>query len=155
MPLGLVGVLLAMMTLELLRLAIEIATWGMGRPVFLAYRAAVVAGLVAAGFAVGAVVVREDGFGGRLNVGEGLLQRSLDILVQLNDSAFGYAALPFRPFIELILADRMTAAKVGLAAAALATVTGLAAAVIGLYAATARCVALRERRSYLTNGAVA
>ena len=152
-PLGLVGVLLAMMTLEILRIAIEIATWGMGRPAFLAYRAAVVAGLVAAGFAVGAVIVREDAFGGRLNVGEGLLQRSLDILVKLNDSAFGYAALPFRPFIDLILADHMTTAKVGLAAAALATVTGLATAVIGLYAATARCVALRERRNYLTNGA--
>jgi hypothetical protein len=152
-PLGLVGVLLAMMTLELLRMAIEIATWGMGQPAFLAYRAAVVAGLVAAGFAVGAAIVREDAFGGRLNVGEGLLPRSLDILVRLNDSAFGYAALPFRPFIDLILADKMTAAKVGLAAAALATVTGLAAAVIGLYAATARCVALRERRNYHTNGA--
>jgi hypothetical protein len=152
-PLGLVGVLLAMMTLEMLRMAIEIATWGMGRPAFLAYRAAVVAGLVAGGFAVGAVIVREDAFGGRLNVGEGLLQRLLDILVQLNDSAFGYAALPFRPFIDLILADNMTAAKAGLAATELATVTVLAAAVIGLYAATSRRVVLREQRHYRTGSA--
>ncbi len=152
-PLGLLGVLLAMMTLELLRMAIEIATWGMGRTAFLAYRTAVVACLVAGGFAVGAVIVREDAFGGRLNVGEGLLQRLLDILVQLNDSAFGYAALPFRPFTDLILADQMTAAKLGLAAKALATVTGLAAAVIGLYTATARSVAIRERRNYHTKGA--
>ena len=152
-PLGLVGVLLAMMTLEMLRMAIEIATWGMGRPAFLAYRAAVVAGLVAGGFAVGAVIVREDAFGGRLNVGEGLLQRLLDILVQLNDSACGYAALPFRPFIDLILADNMTAAKAGLAATELAAVTVLAAAVIGLYAATSRRVVLREKRDYRTGSA--
>ena len=100
-----------MMTLEMLRMAIEIATWGMSRAAFLAYRAAVVAGLVAAGFAVGAVIVREDAFGGRINVGEGLLQRLLDILVQLNASVFGYAALPFRPFIDLILADSITASQ--------------------------------------------
>jgi len=153
-PLGLVGVLLVMMTLEMLRMAIEIATWGMGRLAFLAYRAAVVAGLVAGGFAVGAVIVREDAFGGRINVGEGLLQRFLHILVQLNDSVFGYAALPFQPFIDLILADTMTATKAGLAAAATGTVTGLAAAVIGLYAATSRRVAKREKRNYRAKGAV-
>jgi hypothetical protein len=153
-PLGLVGVLLAMMTLEMLRMAIEIATWGMGKSAFLAYRAVVLAGLVAGGFAVGAVIVREDAFGGRLNVGEGLLHRFLNILVRLNDSVFGYAALPFRPFIDLTLADSLTAAKVGLAAATLAAVTGLAAAVVGLYAATSRRVAERERRNYRPNGAV-
>ena len=43
-PLGLVGLLLAMMMLEMLRMAIDIATWGMSRAAFLAYRAAVVAG---------------------------------------------------------------------------------------------------------------
>jgi hypothetical protein len=152
-PLGLVGVLLAMMTLEMLRMAIEIATWSMGRSAFLAYRAAVVAGLVAGGIAVGAVVVRVDAFGGRVNVGDGLLQRLLAILVQLNDSVFGDAALPFQPFIDLILADSMTATKAGLAVAALGTVTGLAAAVIGLYSTTSRRVAQREKRNYRTNGA--
>ena len=38
---------------EMLRMAIEIATWGMGRASYLAYRVAVVAGLMAGGFAVG------------------------------------------------------------------------------------------------------
>ena len=152
-PLGLVGLLLVMMTLEMLRMAVEIATWGMGRSAFLAYRAAVVAGLVAGGFAVGAVIVREDAFGGRIKVGEGLLQRLLDLLVQLNATVFGHAALPFQPLIDLILADKMTATKAGLAAAALGTVTGLAAAVIGLYAITSRRVANREKRNYRTDGA--
>jgi len=97
--------------------------------------------------------VREDAAGGRLNAGEGLLHRFLEILVQLNGSIFGYAALPFRPFVDLILAENLTAAKVGLAAASLGIVMGLSAAVIGLYAVTSRRVALRERRNYRTNSA--
>jgi|SRR5579872_4513466 len=63
-PLGLAGVLLAMMVLEVLRMAIEIATWGMGRPAYLVYRAVVVAGLTAAGFAAGTMLVREAAFAG-------------------------------------------------------------------------------------------
>ena len=152
-PMGLVGVLLAMMMLEMLRMSIEIATWGMGRSAFQAYRAVVVAGLVTGGFAVGAAIVREGAFDGRINVGDGLLLRLLDTLVQLHDSGFGYAALPFQPLIDLILADNVTATNVGLASAALGTVTGFAAAVIGLYAATSRHVAKREKRNYRTNGA--
>jgi hypothetical protein len=48
-----------MMTLEILRMAIDIGTWGMGRAAFLAYRAAVLTALVAGGVAVGAVLVRK------------------------------------------------------------------------------------------------
>jgi hypothetical protein len=148
LPLGLVGLVLAMLTLEILRMAIAIATWGMGRSTYLAYRAAVLAGLVVGGFAVVAVIVRESAFAGPINEGEGLRQRLLDILVQLNASGFGYVAVPFRPFIDLIQADAATASKAGLAAAVFATVMGMAAAVIGLYAATLRRVANLERRNY-------
>ncbi len=111
------------------------------------------AGLVAGGFAVGAVILRENAFAGRIDVGEGLRQRILDITVRLNDSAFGYAALPFQPFVDLIVADRMTTAKAGLATAAFGTVTALAAALIALYTVTSRRVAERERRNYRPNGA--
>jgi hypothetical protein len=152
-PLGLMGLLLMMMLLEMLRIAIEIATWGIGRSAFLAYRAAVVAGLVAGGFSLAAVIMREDAFGGRINVGDGLLQRILNIMVQLNDSAFGYAALSFQPIVDLILADTITATTAVLAAAALATVAVLAAADIGLYAVTSRFIANREKRSYRTRRA--
>jgi putative Mn2+ efflux pump MntP len=65
----------------------------------------------------------------------------VDILVQLNASVFGDVALPFQPFIDLILANSITAANVGLAAAGLAIVIGFAVAVIGLYSATKRHVA--------------
>jgi hypothetical protein len=116
-PLGLAGMLLAMLMLEMLRIAIDIATWGLGRAAFLAYRALVVAGLVAGGFAAGAMIVREFGFGGRIDFEEGLRQRLLDILVQLNNSELQYAALPFQPFIDLIQADGLTGFNLGLAAA--------------------------------------
>jgi hypothetical protein len=147
-PLGLVGLVLMMLLLEMLRIAIEIATWGMGRAVFLAYRAAVVGGLVAAGCAVVAVVVRENALAGRINFGEGLLERILTIMVTLNESAFGYAAAPLRPLVDLIMADAVTAGSVGLALAASAAITVLAVAVIALYSATSNAIARRERRAY-------
>jgi hypothetical protein len=152
-PLGLVGLLLVMMTLELLRMAIDIATWGMGQAAYFAYRATVVLGLAAGGLALAADVVRQNEFRGRLNVGEGLRQRTLDILVESNDSVLGYAAIPFQPFIDLILAERITAGNLGLAAVTLATVTALAAAVVTLYTATTRGLARREKRYYRARGA--
>jgi hypothetical protein len=152
-PLALVGLVLAMMTLEILRMAIDVATWGMNRSAFLAYRAAVLAGLVAGGAAVGAVIVREVALGGSLNVGEEIIQCLREMPVRLNKSAFGYSAIPFQPFIDLILAGALTAPKVGLAAAATTTVTALAAAVIGLYTVTVQMVTNRERRNYSTNNA--
>jgi len=151
-PLGLLGVLLAMMTLEMIRMTIEIATWGMSRSTFLVYRAAVVAGLVAAGFASGAVIVRQDVLGGAIHVGKGLFQPVLNLLMQVNASVFGYAALPFKPLVDLILAEDITAANLGLAASALAIVTSLAAGVVVLYAVTARRVASREKRDYRPGG---
>jgi hypothetical protein len=153
-PLGFLGVVLAMMMLELLRMTIEIATWGMARWAFLTYRAAVVAGLVASGFALGAVAMRVHAVVDRPGVDEGLLRRPLDVLVQLNDSGFGYAALPFRPFVDLVLAESLTAANAVLAAASVAIILGFAAAVVALYAATTRRVADREKRSFRALGAV-
>ncbi len=82
-----------MMTLEMLRMAIEIATWGMSRAAFLAYRTVVVAGLVAGGLAVGAGIVARGRVGGSPQRRRGnVFQPLLDILVQLNASVFGYAA---------------------------------------------------------------
>jgi hypothetical protein len=152
-PLGLAGLVLAMMTLEILRISIEIATWGMSRLAFQAYRATVLAVLMAAGVAIVTVLMRGEVLNERINVGEGLRQRLLDVLVQLNASVFSYFALPFQPFIDLILADALSAANVWMAAGALAMVSGLACAVIGLYAATAQCVVKRERGIYRANAA--
>jgi hypothetical protein len=152
--LGLLGVFLVMMALELLRIAVDITTWGMQRSVFLAYRAAVVAGLVATGFAIGSVLVGDDALGGRINIGDGLLVRALDLVVQVNSSVFGFASLPLSPFIDLILAQQVTLTECGLAAAALAIVTALAAAIIVLHSVTVRRLADREKRDYQCDGSI-
>jgi hypothetical protein len=120
----------------------------MARAAFLAYRAAVVAGLLAAGLAAVAVIVRQYGLDGQIDVAREHHRRLLDLLVNLNDSVIHYLALPFQPFIDLILADSLTAFNAGLAAALFATVTGLAAAIIALYAATSRRVTQREKHAY-------
>jgi hypothetical protein len=147
---GLVGVVLAMLCLEMLRLAIDIVTWGMGRLLFLVYRSIVVAGLVVGGCACGVALLRADAFNGRINVGEGLLQRFLDILVQSNESALGYATWPFRSFVNLILADAITAASAWQAATCAGIVAALALTVIGLYTSTSWRMAARQRRAYCT-----
>jgi hypothetical protein len=140
-----------MLVLEMLRMAIDIVAWGMSRAAFLVYRAAVLASLLAGGFAVGSVLVREYGFGGRIDLGEDFRERLLDILVRLNESVFQFVAVPFQPFIELILADRLTARNVGYTAALLGAVTGLAVSVIGLYAGTNRRMTVREKNDYARN----
>ncbi|HJQ82067.1 MAG TPA: hypothetical protein VJ828_19030, partial [Lacipirellulaceae bacterium] len=98
------------------------------------------------------IILREAAPGGQVNVGEGLLQRLLDLLLNSNASVVGYAALPFQPFIDLIVAEKVSTAKIGLAAASFGIVTLLATVVIALYATIARRVADRERRNYrITN----
>ena len=146
-PLGLLGVLLAMLLLEMLRMAIEIATWGMSRSAFIAYRATVVSGLIAAGFVIGAVIMGSNSLH-QIDTGKGILQGIINIFVQLNGSAVGYATLPFRPFVDLIMADRFTLANFALAATALTVVMALAASVIGLFSLTLGRVAAREKRNY-------
>jgi hypothetical protein len=94
------------------------------------------------------VILREAAPNGQINLGEGVLERILDILLKSNASVVGYAALPFQPFIDLIVADTVSPVKIGLALAALGAVTLFAAAVIGLYSATVRLVADRERHIY-------
>jgi hypothetical protein len=120
----------------------------MSRAAYFAYRIGVVAALIAGGFMVGNAVYREAIRGQQINVGDGLLDRFLEILLQLNSSAFTFAALTFRPFIDLIVADRMSIATTGWAIAALGAVLLSAVGVIALYTMTARQVANRERRNY-------
>jgi hypothetical protein len=148
LPLGLVGVSLAMVTLELLRMAVDITAWGMSRAAFLVYRALVVAALLAAGVGGGGVIVHSGALAGPLYVGQGLSLPVLDIVLQLNASAIGLAVLPFLPLVDLTLADSLTPAAAIRAVAALAVVSALAAGVVLLYAATVRRVAVREKRGY-------
>jgi hypothetical protein len=147
-PLGMTGLVLAMMTLEVVRMAVEIAIWGMSRSAYLLYRAAVVAGLLAAGITMGTVVLREDMLLRGINAGEGPFHGLLNVLLELDTSAFRCVALPFRPLVDLILAESITASNLGLAAAGMATLMALSVSAIGLHALASRQVASREKRAY-------
>ncbi len=146
-PLGMLGILLAMTLLEIVRMAVEIAAWATSRSTYLAFRAAVVAMLVAGGLAVGAVIAADDVTDIQAG-GSGPFGGMLSTIIRLDDSLIGHVALPVRPLVDLILADGLTAGTLWLAAAVLAAVAALAAAVIGLHAAASRCVADREKRTY-------
>ena len=147
-PVAVVGVLLAMLYLELLRMAVDVVAWGLPRRVYLAYRTVVVAGLVAGGLAIGWTIARSDAFRGRIELGDGVLDRFLTILTSLDSTTIGYAALPFRPLVDLIAADSITAANLSLAAGASALLVLLAVGVVAIYGVVARWVVEREHRDY-------
>jgi len=149
-PLAMFGILLVMLLLEMLRMATEIGAWGLSHRAFLAYRVVIVVVLAACGIALGATIACSEVLSGRINIGQGLRQRVLDIMIEWNESVIGYATLPFRPFVDLILADRLDAGTAGLAAAALAIVCSSAVAVTALYTGSVRRVEQRELRSYLS-----
>jgi hypothetical protein len=151
LPLGLLGILLGMVLLELLRMAIQICAWAMSRRAYLFYRAVVVAGLVTVGLFIGALVVRDITMSRQLNAGGGIGQRLIDVLVQLRASQFGFIGLPFEPVVRLTLADAITPTTGGLAIAIVAVTAGLATAVSGLYGVAIKAVADREKRAYATN----
>jgi hypothetical protein len=152
-PLGLAGLLLSMLALEMLRMALEIAIWGMGRMAYGAYRAFVVAGLTALGVGAAAVISGRDSLGTAVQRAGGPFHGLLEILIQLDASVFSYAALPFQPLIDLAVAESMTSRNLAILAAALGALAGSAAAIIGLHAATCRRVARREKRNYRPKGA--
>jgi hypothetical protein len=149
-PLAMFGILLVMLLLEMLRMATEIGAWGLSHRAFLAYRVVIVVVLAAGGIALGAAIACSEVLAGRINIGQGIRQRVLDIMIEWNESVIGYATLPFRPFVDLILADRLDAGTAGLAAAALAIVCSSAVAVTALYTGSVRRVEQRELRSYLS-----
>lgn len=148
LPLGLAGIILAMMLLEMLRLAIDIVAWGVSRSAYLGCRAAVVAALVVGGLAITATILNRGSFGEPLDENHGVRQHILDQLIQLSSSRLGYVELPFQPFIDLIVADSMTAGTALVGLVAVAMVLGLAFGVLALYSFMVRVVADREKRSY-------
>lgn len=148
LPLGVCGILLGMYLLEVLRMAVELVAWGVARSTYLVYRTCVVAGLIALGVWSTWWFVREGPVAGRINIGEGVLDRFVEILVQLGSSPLGYATVPFRPFVELIVAETLTIGSAAWAVAAVAIVAALSAAVVRLYGTLERRRAAREHKDY-------
>ena len=149
--LGLLGILLAMVLLELLRMAIQIGAWSLSHRAYLFYRTVVVLGLVTLGLVLGTVVMRDVAMSGQIAAGGGIGQRLIGFFVRLQASEFGRLGLPFQPIVNLTLADALTPATGGLSIAAVAVTTGLAAGVVALYAAAIKKVADREKHSYAKN----
>lgn len=147
-PLALMGIVLAMLLLEWLRMAIEIGSWSLSRRAFVVYRATVVSGLAAGGLALAATIMRHETLLTRVRLGEGLRGRIVELVVTFDRSAIGWVGWPFRPFVDLIVADRVNIQSLRLSAAALAIVAGLAVLVVGLYSFALRQVIRREVRGY-------
>lgn len=148
LPLAFVGLLLAMLLLEFVRMIVDLATWGMSRRAYIAYRTTVVAGLVVAGVAVWVTIARSDWLAGQVALGDGVLDRFLAILKALEPTTIGYAAYPFRPLVDLITAPAIDARGFALAVASSAIVAALGAIISPLYLLVTQRAVAREQANY-------
>ncbi|MGD9635315.1 MAG: hypothetical protein AB7G28_12945 [Pirellulales bacterium] len=155
LPLAFVGLLLAMLLLEFVRMIVDLVTWGLSRRAYIFYRAIVVAGLVAAGVAVWVTIARSDLLAGKVELGDGVLDRFLAILKALEPTTIGYAALPFRPFVDLITATAIDVHGLALAAASSAFVLAMGASIAPLYSFVTKRAVAREQANYAKVAAAA
>jgi len=148
LPLAFVGLLLAMLLLELVRMIVDLVTWGMSRRAYIAYRTTVVACLVAAGIAVWVTIARSDLLAGQVALGEGVLDRFLAILKALEPTTIGYAFWPFRPLVDLITASAIDTRGIALAIVSSIIVATLGASIAPLYSFVTKRTVAREQANY-------
>ncbi len=132
---GLIGVLLALLLVDLLRMAIEIFAYGISRGAFLRFRAAVliVAGACAVSAAVSSYCTPRVAADSSLPESLGFVLHFLDSLMQLRTTWVGTVAeLPFRVYGRLIVAPAFSPALVGYLVAAVAMVVGATRAIVWL-----------------------
>lgn len=153
LPLAFIGLLLAMLVLEFVRMIVDLVTWSMSRRVYIAYRTVVVGGLVAAGIAVWVTIARSNLLAGQVALGDGVLDRFLAILKGLEPTTIGYAAWPFRPLVDLITAPAIDSHGIVLAAASSGFVATLGASVAPLYSFVTRRAVAREQANYARTSA--
>jgi hypothetical protein len=128
-------------------MALDIVTWGLSRRTYLVYRGVVVAVLLTLGILATLLVLRDSSIAGRIDIGEGVLDRFSGLVVRLHASPVGYAAAAFRPFVEVIVAESMAAAATW-AAVAVGIVLMLSGAVVWLYGVFCQRVSQREKTAY-------
>ena len=145
--LGLCGILLGLYLLEVLRIEVEIVAWGMARSTFLVYRTVVVAGLLSLGTWVTWWILQGPR-DARIDIGEGITDRFVEILVQFAASPAGYATLPFRPIVEVITAESLTAGAVGWSVVAVGVVAALSACTVWSFGRLDQRRKDRERAAY-------
>ncbi|NQT14016.1 MAG: hypothetical protein HQ582_14780 [Planctomycetes bacterium] len=151
---GLMGMLLALLLVDLLRMAFEIFAYGISRRVFLEFRTAVliVAGTCAVSAVVSSLCAPRMAANSSLPQSLGFVLQLLDSLMQLGTTWVGTVAeLPFRVFGRLILVPALSLALLGYLVAAVATVVGMARAVVWLdgYFLARRLAAEQARFSHL------
>ena len=130
---GFLGMLLALLFVDLVRMVLEVIAYGMTRRAFLCFRALALASAAVAGGMALFHAIRLPGSEQPIAVALELGQRFLLGLMELRTTWLVSAVeSPFRVFSELILASTVSLRLVGLTVAALALVGGAAKLLIWL-----------------------
>jgi hypothetical protein len=147
-PIAMAGIVLAMLLLELWRMAVEIVAWGMNRRGFIAFRFMVGAALCGLCGAVATNVAHSPLIRGEVHLGSGVMNQLGQLLIKLDASVVGAIQLPFRPFLTMISANEITGWTIGSIGLALAMILLAGSLVFWLFALMPRWVSRRERAAY-------
>ncbi|MEM7311565.1 MAG: hypothetical protein AAF497_00295 [Planctomycetota bacterium] len=125
-PLGFLGMFLALVFLDLMRMTTEVATWGVTRSLFLKIRGAVLA-IAAAVVISAASSALIKGPIGKHSLAIGLIFQFFASVIELRHTLPGQLAVaPFTIFSKIILADTLSLALVARVLSAALMVCGLA-----------------------------
>ena len=147
-PIALTGILLAMFVLELWRMGVEIAAWGMSRRGFLTFRFTVGAALCGLCGTVATNVTHSPLIRGEVHLGSGVMNQLSQLLIGLDASAVGVIQIPFRPFLNMIGANELTLWTIGSIGLALGMILLAGVLVFWLFALVPCWVSRRERAAY-------
>jgi hypothetical protein len=150
-PLALMGIILGMFFLELWRMGVEIAAWGMGQRSYIAFRIVVMTVLGGLSLVVGATVMQSPLLQSEIRVGQGVMIHLGQLLVELGASAVGRVQIIFSPFVSMICAKEMALDSLFSSILSLAMVFLAGGLVFQLFAAMPQRMAHRERLVYFRN----
>ncbi|MEO2049107.1 MAG: hypothetical protein ABGX16_21315 [Pirellulales bacterium] len=150
-PLALAGILLGMFFLELWRMGVEIAAWGMSNRSFIAFRIVVITVLGGFSVVVGVMLLHSPLLQGEIHVGQGVMNQLGQLLVEMSASAVGKVQILFSPFVSMICAKEMTPDSLLSSGLALAMVAFAGGLVFRLFAIMPQRKAHREKVDYQRN----
>ncbi|MCO6044671.1 hypothetical protein NG895_12205 [Aeoliella sp. ICT_H6.2] len=147
--LGFLGILIALWVVDLLRIALEITTWGMSRRVYLSFRTIVLASLAAACF-LAAGTVREAAVDALAVASESNPFESIQVFFGhlQNTTAAAWCTWCWQWVLEVVTAKGFSSTSLLWLLAATTMVVSMAACIFRLYNHVMRVVALREQREY-------
>ncbi len=148
---GLAGMLMALLFVDLIRMAMEIAAYGMGRKAFFRFRVTVlgVAGIGIGLALINALPVPQAAWRSELPASLVVALRILNALLDLRNTWIGgLAEAPFEVFATTILAPSVSAALGARLLLAAGLVASMIAAVLALDQFFSRCRVASERRAF-------